>query len=556
MLVTCSAKDSGALEACLAHLKLQTGIQGAKLHVVMYGHDDDRVVAMGEATRVAGVHGATKLWHSPGACADPTVSNARAAALNALVADLDLRDDVWVAALDAGDRWHPHKLEAQMHEASKVRGLPEKGGPYTVVGVPAPGYAAGPLSAVSFGEFVTEGTCPVVPASLVVRAGDAWWDPSTPDGTEDQDLCVRLSVLERRFVTVGSSGWVTARRAWLPGGDPPYKWVDPCWEPAVAVVSVFVPIPSKKSVDTYMEWMANFLGRHCCKLIMFAPESVIPKLARMREWLPRDWTHFVPLEFGDMRATREYAHHFRVREALPVEDGNPPPKITWQLMCVWAEKMELMRRALELNPFGSTVLAWMDAGYVRATGPVAQVPDARKLAASNPTRLHMGVFETVEWQFEETTGLHQAQLEWGTACRAAGFFFCGKDVLVAVCRAFYDTLDLFLENNLPAAGRDELIHEASAVRFPGMYASVPIDDWFWALKSFNGGSCAAACGEPPTILVPYKPKRSGVSGGLAWAGIGIAAAAFLAVVVVIILAACGTFSRKWKARRLPNRGYR
>ena len=119
-----------------------------------------------------------------------------------------------------------------------------------------------------------------------------------------------------------------------------------------------------------MDWFENTL-RIQCPYVFFGTAETIALAKQFRRELP---THYVELDLSEFH-TQAYKTEFLV---------HPVHCPSQELNMIWNEKLFLMRRAAQLNPFGSEWFAWIDAGictYRNAVPPSLTWPSSNKLAS-------------------------------------------------------------------------------------------------------------------------------------------------------------------------------
>jgi len=128
------------------------------------------------------------------------------------------------------------------------------------------------------------------------------------------------------------------------------------------VVSAFYEMPSKYSLNTYKEWMRNFLTNTPCYLVFFCEESMKEFIEECRsENVSR--TRIVVLPREEWLMNKKYPETFWKRQ-LNMDPERDVHKSS-DLYKVWHEKKEFVKRAITLNPFNHDDFIWMDAGCVR-----------------------------------------------------------------------------------------------------------------------------------------------------------------------------------------------
>lgn len=103
-----------------------------------------------------------------------------------------------------------------------------------------------------------------------------------------------------------------------------------------------------KHDNNYNKWFKNTLAVNC-PYVFFSNREGIEFIKQFRQGLP---THFIELEIKDFEC-------YKYKSILKTHPGHCP---SVELNLIWHEKLFLIKRASELNPFNSEWFHWIDAG--------------------------------------------------------------------------------------------------------------------------------------------------------------------------------------------------
>jgi hypothetical protein len=118
----------------------------------------------------------------------------------------------------------------------------------------------------------------------------------------------------------------------------------------------------------YNDWFKNTLSINC-PYVFFSNKEGIEFIRQFRKDLP---THFVELEITDFEC-------YKYKDILKTHPEHCPSA---ELNLIWHEKLFLVKRASELNPFNSEWFHWIDAGhciYRDETPPLSVFPNPGKI---------------------------------------------------------------------------------------------------------------------------------------------------------------------------------
>jgi len=133
-------------------------------------------------------------------------------------------------------------------------------------------------------------------------------------------------------------------------------------------VSGFWNVTNKYAKNSYTEWFKTSLQINC-PYVFFSDKETIEIIKTYRKDLPTFYVEYTLKDF----VTNAYKDKFMTH---PVHC----PSV--ELNMIWNEKIFLIKKALELNPFSSDFFSWVDAGvpvYRKKLPPTTAFPNADKL---------------------------------------------------------------------------------------------------------------------------------------------------------------------------------
>lgn len=138
---------------------------------------------------------------------------------------------------------------------------------------------------------------------------------------------------------------------------------------SLTCVSGYWNVDNKHGHKRYKEWFNHSL-RINCPYVFFSNKEGIEIINKHRRDLP---THYVELNIDEFE-TNKYKG---IMKTHPIHS----PSI--ELNMIWNEKIFLLQRAKELNPYDSEYLMWIDAGiciYRNQSPPRSIFPNAEKMS--------------------------------------------------------------------------------------------------------------------------------------------------------------------------------
>ena len=126
------------------------------------------------------------------------------------------------------------------------------------------------------------------------------------------------------------------------------------------VVSAYYEMPSKHSIEQYKIWIRAFLEAIPCYLVFFTEEPYKEFIEDCRRDY-KDRTTIIILERSKWKAN-SFGEVFWEKQFEKCEEK--PLHKSSELLKVWYEKKEFVKRAIELNPFNHEDFVWTDAGFL------------------------------------------------------------------------------------------------------------------------------------------------------------------------------------------------
>jgi len=131
------------------------------------------------------------------------------------------------------------------------------------------------------------------------------------------------------------------------------------------IVTAYFPIPSKHSGASYAAWMSNFLSLQDPMVIFTSPEyAPVARGLRASQATADLHTEVIAIDLateGLAASLLDEAGWQAQRERDPEKALHPDARLYW----IWLEKANWLKRAADLDPFGTPFFAWVDIGFFR-----------------------------------------------------------------------------------------------------------------------------------------------------------------------------------------------
>jgi hypothetical protein len=205
------------------------------------------------------------------------------------------------------------------------------------------------------------------------------------------------------------------------------------------VTAYFKLTKSKANHETYSMWMKNMLDINN-NMVVFCEATTAEDIRRYRRD-KLDKTHIIETTIKDFYTYR-YANYFLEHTKM---DRETEIGHNMLLYMIWSEKSHFLKRAIELNPFGTDYFIWTDIGcFRRPNTEYIFWPNAERIAKLPKNRvllLSVEPFTEAELAITTTAALPSFQY----ANRIGGTIFGGgRDVLLEWHDKYYEMLEYFI----------------------------------------------------------------------------------------------------------------
>jgi hypothetical protein len=128
-------------------------------------------------------------------------------------------------------------------------------------------------------------------------------------------------------------------------------------------VSAFFPVKNKHG-DKYLKWFENSLSVRC-PYVFFTRKDTVDLIKKYRKDLP---TYFIVCELEDF-------YTYKYKDKMITHHAECP---SVELNIIWNEKIFMVQKAMQINPYNSEWFHWIDAGictYRNNTPPDKPFPN-------------------------------------------------------------------------------------------------------------------------------------------------------------------------------------
>lgn len=395
----------------------------------------------------------------------------------------------WIAHVDADDIWEPTKLEAQ------VAALQGPAAGADVVGTDCTYFGErGGKPWIKMGWITPQDMVNadhVINSSTLLRKSVALY--SNRFVCEDYDLWLKLSLKGKKIYNVAqelvrhriyAQSHFNASNKQDPGAVVNYY----VGEDVFTLVTAFYEVPSKRPLNKYMEWIANFFTSYPGHLVIFTEKKYEQLFWSFRSNY-KEKTRIIISRPETWPASHDFSEEFwKAQHEMDHEKHYHSP----ELYKVWYQKNEFVQRTIRENPFKHKKFMWCDAGMVRE--PLVQKYMSTMVHGQRILNDKMTVFQVFPYKNEEReefkkNGLVDFHLNKDRI--GAGILAGGLEAWSLWDKHYKEMIRRFLEKGW-FVGKEQNIFANMALQWPrdvhiiSVSPKAPIFDyWFYLVYYFG-----------------------------------------------------------------------
>lgn len=258
--------------------------------------------------------------------------------------------------------------------------------------------------------------------------------------------------------------------------------------PRCTIVTCYYQSDAKHSLESYRQWMTNFLTTVDNEMIIFCDQESFAYISEVRKPF-EEKTHIYVFPMEEMYCA--YPHYVEYwKKDLQRDVERHIHNIN--LYMIWNEKSMFVHRAMTVNPFETDFFMWCDIGCFRSPEELSlfqkEWPSETFLQSARKDKmyfLNITPFEEGDAQvfpngltrsFEEVTRI------------GATMFLGHKDVFETWIETFYKYMNIYMVNDY-FAGKDQNIIASIYVLHPELFRLVhPVEGqgnpWFYLQRFF------------------------------------------------------------------------
>lgn len=409
----------------------------------------------------------------------------------------ECRHDI-VCLLNPGDKWRENKLEEQLIVWTMHT--------YDIIGSLASGMAS-PAGDIKENDFLSNN--PINTSSVMFHKKIGYWS-SDSYGLEDYDMWLRLCYQKKKFYNMDEilvdngnrnddtkESTLKLLEKWKKKFGSKQITISPTKQyenTDITIVTCYFKVPAKVTPETYYEWMGNFL-RLPRNMVIFTDEETRERIEGHRATMMNK-THIIVDKFENFKMLK-HMDYWKYCETVDVERKNHNHNS--HLYTLWNEKIYLMKRAVDINPFKSDWFFWADIGCCRNAALMDKFmafPNKDKIKSLPADKITMFTISAF-WQGDLTVinknGVPELYQHVDGLSRLVhriqgGFWGGRKEMFDTFVKLYGIWQEKFMANKL-FCGREECIMSAIRIMHPDFCNVIEAnasfgDRWFYFLHYF------------------------------------------------------------------------
>lgn len=242
------------------------------------------------------------------------------------------------------------------------------------------------------------------------------------------------------------------------------------------IVTCFYKIISKHSYEMYIKWLSNLLNNIRCNIIIFTSkdqEKIIKNEIHNAKYF------FIIKNIEEFNISKKYNNDFWINQYKLDTQKNSGRTISCYK--IWNSKFDMLKEAIEINPFKSDKFIWNDIGNMRNINNINLLKNYPVFHKISDNKLDIILLNNFK---------NENQIFFNNEIHFSGSIFGGhKDLILELHKLYYIYFELYVTNN-KFIGCDQQIISTIYLKNKNMFNCVypkndVIDPWFYLYKHYS-----------------------------------------------------------------------
>ena len=255
----------------------------------------------------------------------------------------------------------------------------------------------------------------------------------------------------------------------------------------ITFITAYFKIEKNKYDSDYFEWMKNLLSNLETPLVIYTTNDLYNQMMELRKGY-EDITQIICIEFKDFYVYK-YLDYFNKDLQRDYEKNIH----NIYLYMIWNEKLNFIKKTIDINPFNSNYYCWCDIGYLRNKNYISlymrNFPNILNLTEDKIYMLNIDYnFTTEDFQNPFNNKFRYLSNTIG-----GGFIIGKKELIIQIADIYYNQIIPFYINNNLFIGKDQTLYVSLYLLYPNLIKlirghndnfSIPNCElkWFYFLK--------------------------------------------------------------------------
>ena len=255
----------------------------------------------------------------------------------------------------------------------------------------------------------------------------------------------------------------------------------------ITIVTAFLKLEKNKYNSNYIQWMSNLLKNLNKNLVIYTCPEYLEIIQDLRKDFPNK-TKIILISFEDFLVYK-YLYYFK----NDLERDHEKHIHNIYLYMIWNEKLNFIKKTIELNPFNSNYYCWCDIGYLRNPNYISlymkDFPNIQKLTENKIYMLN------IDYNFTENDFLNpfNENYRYISNIIGGGFIIGKKELILEMADIYYNKIIPYYINNDLFIGKDQTLYVSLYLSNPNLIKlikgsndnyNIPYCElkWFYFLK--------------------------------------------------------------------------
>lgn len=230
----------------------------------------------------------------------------------------------------------------------------------------------------------------------------------------------------------------------------------------ITIVTAFFKLEKNKYNSNYIEWITNLLQNLNKNLVVYTCPEYFDIIMDLRKNF-KDKTHIILISFEDFLVYK-YLDYFK----NDLERDHEKYIHNIYLYMIWNEKLNFIKKAIDINPFNSNYYCWCDIGYLRNKAYIPlymhNFPNIEKLTEDKIYMLNIDYNFTSE-DFKDP---FNNKFRYLSNTIGGGFIIGKKELIIQMADIYYNKIIPFYINNNLFIGKDQTLYVSLYLLFPNL----------------------------------------------------------------------------------------